>query len=581
MCSMLIPNEKAYFKRYGISLNEILSNVSDSDRNGYLKLTEDYINKPVPRDYFFKNDEILRIIIGYQNAAQLKIAFENATAAVKILLWEPDAAIFAAGCIYEDLSTFIEDERFYILLEDGVTSLKREFSNTIFDNNILHRHIFTFGKYIEQDNKEVKLFIKVFEDYCVDLASQMHFRKQYEQMVYENVIYSVSILNNNTTIQQISDNIPTRDIPVIIVAAGPSLMKNCTELKRAKNRSIIIAVAHSMKTLSENGIHPDVIATMDPASPFFLDFEGAEDNMLLSCVCGNKEFQKAYDGKVIFYGFPMFNELFSSERTDLEPLAELDTGSVATDVLSIFEATGFKRFILVGQDLAYGKDGSSHTGSQKEMREKDKDGIYPETEGIDGTMLRTRDDWVLFRKYYEKRIQSDPLLDIIDATEGGALIHGSRVMRLCDAIDMYCVAEYPVGDWIANAPKGSKNEKEYIDEWFSGLLSMNQRTAVNLERLLLLSSEIIETWNDRQSWNDDFSAKCRRYDIMYKVVLEGEDAKHLREYCRADLERYIEDALVLEGDDNVEVRMKREHELFLVMYEKLMNMQTFISEINL
>ena len=55
--------------------------------------------------------------------------------------------------------------------------------------------------------------------------------------------------NNNFVVNQMFDNSPVRDIPVIIVAAGPSLMKNCTELKRAEGKAIIVAVACVVNTV--------------------------------------------------------------------------------------------------------------------------------------------------------------------------------------------------------------------------------------------------------------------------------------------------------------------------------------------
>ena len=579
MKEVLAANEEAYKKRFGISLNKIWHELSEEQREHYQTEAEVYIKAPIPQGYRFESEEILRIVIGYRNSEQIRCAFENAVAPTRLLLWEPDEAVFIAGCVYEDLTQYINDDRINIALGSGEDILKRALGESVSEHNLMHRHIYAYGEYLKPDNEHVELFLKVFEKFYYDMASQMHFRKQYEHRVYENVLYTVNVLNDNSTIDQLFETIPTRDIPVIIVAAGPSLMKNCRELKRAKGRAIIVAVAHSMKTLAREGIRPDIVATTDPKSPFFLDFDKKRDYNLLCCVYVNRVFQEAYNGKLIFYGFPMFRELFSSKRTDSEITAELDTGSVATDILSLFIAAGFKRFILVGQDLAYNDEGLSHTEVQMEIRKKDEKGIFPETDGINGGKVRTRDDWQLFREYYEKRINSDETLEIIDATEGGALIHGSKVMTLSDAIDEYCKAEYQVDDWIAGIQKGDVEEKCYIDEWFTNQIEMNQRTEINLDRIIALNEEITAGWNNTHQWNDEYSAKCRSYDIIYHVIMEGTDGAPLREYCRADLERYIEDALIYEGDNNIESRMKREYDLFVLMRDKLAILQEFIREI--
>lgn len=579
MSNVFKINEEAYSNRYGKSLFSVWNELSVEQQSEYIETVQENDRKSIPKEYTFGKNEILRIIIGYYNTMQLDSVLSGGTPALRILLWEPDEALFACACTLHDLSQYINDSRIIIALGREMAALELALRGSVYDCNILHRHIYPYGRYLAPDDCDVKKFIELFEKVYVDMVSKMQFRKNYDHLIYKNILYAVSVLSENSTVNQLFDNIPVRDIPVIIVAAGPSLLKNCNELKRAKGKSIIVAVAHSMKTLAQNKIKPDLVATMDPASPFFLDFDKTREYTLLSCVSGNAIFQQAYNGSQIYYGFPMFKEFFSIQRTQAEKIVELDTGSVATDILSLFAGSGFKRFILVGQDLAYGDEGISHTGGEKEIREKDTYGVFSEVEGINGGTVQTRDDWELFRQYYEKRIKNDNSLEIIDATEGGALIHGSRVMKLSDAIEKYCIEEYPVDTWISNVEKGDSEEKEYIDSWFRQLEEMNLRTEQNLDRIILTSNEITDKWRCTELWDEDFSAKCRRYDIIYHIIMEGDDSIHLREYCRADIERYIEDALIFEGDDNIEARMKRERELFILMSRRLKDMQEYVKQI--
>lgn len=579
MSDILTINEEAYNSRYGLSLESIWSKLSEIQQKQYIKQAEQYNKTNIPEVFRFNEDEILRIIIGYINKEQLRRAFEGALPVTRVLLWEPDEAVFAAACIIEDLAQFIKDMRIYIALGRGSDILKLALNESAYEYNILHRHVYAYGKYLNPNNRDVELFLKEFERYYVDMVSEMKYRKQYEHLVYENFLYSVNVLSNNSTINQLFDSIPVRDIPVIIVAAGPSLIKNCTELNRARGKAIVVAVAHSMKTLENNNVRPDFVAVIDPRSPFFLEFDKEKDRNLICCVYADRVFQKEYNGKLIYFGFPMFKELFSTKRTRLEIFTGEETGSVATDILALFIAYGFRKFILVGQDLAYDEEGMSHTGGEKEIPEKNRNGIFPETEGIYGNIVKTRDDWLLFKQYYEKRIREDDTLNIVDATEGGALIQGTRIMNLKEAIDEYCISDYPVSEWIGNIQKGNKEEKEYIDDWFEQVEEMNRRTSLNLERIILLNEEIVSRWDEKAEWDDDFSAKCKRYDIMYHIVMEGEDGASIREYCRSDLERYIEDALIYEGDDNIEARMKREHELFLLLKGKLKTMEEYIRTI--
>ena len=61
-----------------------------------------------------------------------------------------------------------------------------------------------------------------------------------------------------------------REMPAIIVSAGPSLNENIEELKKAKNKAFIIAVDTAMKPLLRNGIIPDMYAIIDGTKPLEL-----------------------------------------------------------------------------------------------------------------------------------------------------------------------------------------------------------------------------------------------------------------------------------------------------------------------
>ncbi len=572
---ILCKNENTYFEKYGESLSSRWSLHPTELRKAALDRMKEFANDDSIRGWVFSNDEILRVIIGYINKRVLADAFENANKVTRILLWEPEEPLFEAGCIIEDLSEYIKDDRFVLVIGRNEEQLNKAISTVLFDNNVMHKRIIAYGSYLKPGNEYVRLFEKLFTQYAGDLQSKMHFRKQYEEWPYKNMLYAVSQLSENSTSIQLFDSIPTREVPVIIVAAGPSLMKNHMELKRAKGKAVIIAVAHAMKTLAASGIEPDLVATTDPKSPFFLDFDEERIYHLLSCIYVSSDFQKAYNGKLIYYGFPMFRECFSCERIEKESADGMDTGSVATDVFSMFVSAGFRKFILVGQDLAFDERGFSHTDGQKE----NVDYYVTETEGIYGGKVKARGDWEMFRKYYEQKIAERKDIEVIDATEGGALIHGTNVMTLREAIEDYCVAEYPIDKWIDSLPKGDEKEKEFIKEWFIQQNEMCMRTYKNLDRAIDLDEYIIGLWSETEKWDKEFAAKCKKYDIIYDVIMNGSDSTLLRAYCSADIERYIEDAFTFDGDDNTEARIRNEEELFKIMKLKLEDMMSYIQSL--
>ena len=81
-----------------------------------------------------------------------------------------------------------------------------------------------------------------------------------------NVITNLPMMEHANLVTELGKILP-RDIPVIIVSAGPSLDKNIEELRRAKGHSLIFAVDTAMKYLLAKDIIPDLAITIEPIKP--------------------------------------------------------------------------------------------------------------------------------------------------------------------------------------------------------------------------------------------------------------------------------------------------------------------------
>ena len=116
---------------------------------------------------------------------------------------------------------------------------------------------------------------------------------------------------------------------------------------------------------------------------------------------------------------------------------------------------GAKEVILVGQDLALTNGRSHADGTFKAKMDKLKmeDPEYFEVEGIRGNKVYTRADFDMYRIWFEKYIKDNNLTNAIDATQGGAKIHGTKIMTLKRAIDTYCVKKVNLKEKIDALPK--------------------------------------------------------------------------------------------------------------------------------
>ncbi len=494
-------------------------------------------------------------------------------------MWEPDEAIFEAYCTRVDISDLIKDNRLVLVIGDDESFLEDTLEKYISDNNAFHSNVMAYGKYADKTNEYVKTLVEIVSRVASEATQEGFARKKFHMLPCNNLLYTIHTFNDNYIVSQLFEAIPTRDIPVIIVAAGPSLMKNCKELKRAKGKAIIAAVSHSAKTLFQAGISPDFVAISDATATDFLEFDKNKQYTLLSSVFADKGCRKEYNGNIIYHGFNMVNHLFMCNRSLTESYSELDTGSVATDVFSLFISAGFKRIILVGQDLAYDENGYTHTGFFTESNPHIEDIPRFETEGIFGGMVKTRDDWDRFRRYFECKIKENVDLDVIDATEGGALIHGTKVMPLSEVVDRYCCTSYPIENWMSSLEKGDAEEAEFIDLWFDTLVYNIREVHMNLKDAVNLNRAISAKWDNPSLWNDAFRAMCKKYDVLYSQIMEGNKSDVLRLYCIEAIQNYLENALAVEGDDNTQQRMLMEYNMFMLLREKSEELLNYINDL--
>jgi len=295
-----------------------------------------------------------------------------------------------------------------------------------------------------------------------------------------NTIKNFRYINDSCVLEDISAKLP-RDVPAIIVAAGPSLDKNGDMLKMAKGKAFIIGCDTALRYLYKKGVVPDVAITVDAKKPErYFDDAGFEDMPLLTtCMSNYKVLEKGKGRKIWFTGLEFQIQFLKELGKNLS--YRTGGGSVATAAFAICSSLGFKRIILVGQDLAYEGE-FSHAGGEHNRIRKEEEGITY-VKGIDGGRVRTRADWVSFLKWYEKAVESvKGETEVIDATEGGALIEGTRLMTLGEVVGKYCNKRFDFADVLKNTR--TIGNKDKVGEYL-------KRAKRDVEKIIELTKESV------------------------------------------------------------------------------------------
>ena len=419
------------------------------------------------------------IIVGISNGVHIKRIMESVPKTVNILIYEPSYEIFRRAMEEVDLSFIFQLDIpvGIIISEINEFEIERYFRYLIVYDNMTSLNIYMSGNYKELFSKQVGNFIKDLKRYVHTIKVGWNTKIRYTNVYARNVFHNLRYLYEGYTIKDLQGILP-EDVPVIVVSAGPSLNKNIKDLKAAVGKACIIATDTAMKPLLNAGIIPDLFVVVDGLKPAELfEHKGISKVGMVTMTAVSTPPMDIHKGKKYFY--------YSESSFETELIKQLDEitedrtvhipwlptgGSVAHDAYSLGVQMGAKTLILVGQDLALTGNKVHVDGAFKnEKCEIDMNSEeYLEIESVDGGMVVSRVDFKNYLNWFEMIAKEWSHITMIDATEGGALIHGSKIMTLKKAIKKYCVKEYNAKWHIARLPKlfRTKEEREYVLNYF-------------------------------------------------------------------------------------------------------------------
>ena len=519
------------------------------------------------------NNTLLYFVFGFGDGSIIQNFLNNSSSWVKFVVFEPDLTTFMQHYNEDEMAYMLSDGRLTLVIKEDESKdeLTPILNTAIQPYNAKHIKSIILpeysAKYADEYNKINNELVKIAKERISSSAGM----KLHAEVPCKNELYALSTLSDNAGCKALFDGLEDKNIPIIIVAAGPSLDKNVFELKRAYNKALIISVSRAAILLNNKGIKADLIAQLDPQSYGFLDFDEKNENRILISSKGDIEVQKQYRGKCIYYDFsgdltgncPALEEI---------PVIEEHGGSVATYICSLFLESGFKNIILVGQDLAFSENNETHAGGDSRIQGSTE--VVAEVPGINGNMVKTRHDWLAFINCFEAFIKKYSDATVIDATEGGALIHGSRVMTLSDAIDTYCTKEYPIYEILNNLkPIQTVAESNLLADDMFKIANSLSSIEDKIREFISIGQRLL---NEKNSVS---LSEKQRYDSLYYEVLQGKTGNILIYYCEDFMQNYINYAVSFEASQNQDAKIKLEIETFSKMLEKIPELRDYMLSI--
>lgn len=227
----------------------------------------------------------------------------------------------------------------------------------------------------------------------------------------------------------------------IIISTGPSLHKQLPLLKQVAPYAVLLCVDASFPILTKHGIKPDIVLSLErvqESAKFYTDTPKQAQKGVVFALTSivHKQTKLALKGASVQFSFRPFGytSLFG-----FDDYGYLGIGmSAANMAYELAMLAQFKQCIFIGQDLAFGDDGSSHSkdaiyGTQEAQYKKE--GIFVPRYGGEGE-IETSKIWKLFLHFFEKDIaRTSPNMQVINATEGGARIVGTKELPFKQVVE--------------------------------------------------------------------------------------------------------------------------------------------------
>lgn len=419
-----------------------------------------------------RNFQSKYILFGFGNGMYIRKILQSVEKSAMVIVYEPCLSILQVVTREFDLTDIFRDERLHLAVKNvgktdfkGMLGAQLEYADI---QGMIQRSYLNYPKLFLRDGMH---FNNVVTLNVNSLYANKNVWEWMGREYYENIMGNFHFLVNSKSLTSLAEVLST-DIPAIIVAAGPSLDKNIHELKRAKNRSLIIAVDTAVRVLLKEGIVPDVFVTIDgKKSTSHFDNEACKNIPLICNMVANRSGLNLHTGdKMFLNSFNPHIENFLVQLGIVLPII-VSGGSVATDAFAIAERLQMKSIILVGQDLAYTDNHSHAAGTVRGEWNMDMSDKWNQlTEGINGGMVKTSSEFMIYLDWFEQELECNKKLKVIDATEGGAKIKGTIVKSLSEAIDEECTKEVDMDDIMSKLkPLLTPEQKQVLCDYMFAL----------------------------------------------------------------------------------------------------------------
>lgn len=394
------------------------------------------------------NKETIWVFYGFAFGYAIDEVFKNCGDETKVIVIEPEQQLLDDQIQAVNKEDWYEKENITFYTGYEKQSLIRLFTEWIPSSEINNFKIIPKNGYLEYYSAYYKEVNILLDEVTTNVLVQSNTMERFGNLFLTNVLRNRYAVQNGYDFLYHKDKY--KNIPALVVSGGPSLSKNIKLIKDFKG--LIFTGGRTLTPILEQGVRPDFLVSVDPQDITYETLRENADNdiPLITLDQSNDKVVAANQGPQYFLAGEEFTKDFLGNK---EAQSLQMGGSVATVCVSAAQYMGCNPIIFIGQDLAY-TDMKKHAdecsdklvnGGVNEVKQ-DADYTkmgYKQVESVEGGKVWSTKVLITYLRWIETFIQVYNQHQFINATEGGAKIHGADHKTFQEVIEMFRDLEKP------------------------------------------------------------------------------------------------------------------------------------------
>lgn len=281
---------------------------------------------------------------------------------IPLILVEPDKSFFIEALKHTDFTNILKHQKLILFCGAEIETVKSLLSS------YTEKNIWIYSN-PAQGEHESEYFSKI-KNYIKQNSQKEEINnntlERFAHLWLKNSCKNLSYLEKLDGIEKYKNQ---ANLPVTILAAGPSLQNVLPHLKEIKERSIIVCVDTSVHACLKQGIQPDFIILVDPQYACFrhLEFLSCPESILITeSAAWPSVFRFNCKEKVLCSSLFPIGQYFEKRIGTKGKLGA--GGSVTTTAWDFARIIGSKEIFIAGMDLGFPGKQTHIRGSQFEQQ---------------------------------------------------------------------------------------------------------------------------------------------------------------------------------------------------------------------